>query len=275
MGALTLGPIVLSLDRAYAGLAFMVLLVGAEWLSRRGRPDLTGWAWRTAIIAFVGARAGFVLSNLDHYLSDPVAIVAIWQGGFAPWWGVAAAAAWTAWEAWRVPAVRAGGPALGAGALLAWLVPAALLTPSAADLDVRLPAVELRALDGSGVALAEIGRPSVVNVWATWCPPCRRELPLLTATAAGTPDVAVLLVNQGEAATTIERYLAAHGLDGAGVLLDPAGAVGDALRVRGLPTTLAFDAEGRLVDLHVGEISAPALARLVASARSSSASAAP
>jgi cytochrome c biogenesis protein CcmG, thiol:disulfide interchange protein DsbE len=267
MGALTLGPLVLSLDRAYAGLGFMVLLLGAEWLSRRGRPDVSSWAWRTALVVFVGARLGFVASNIDFYLSEPLAVFAIWQGGFAPWFGLVAAAATTAWEARRAPAVRARAPTLGALAIAAWLVPAALLTPSPRDLDVRLPAVALEALSGAHVALDDLGAPSVVNVWATWCPPCRRELPLLVETAATTPDVRVLLVNQREASATVTRYLEQAGLGSDGVLLDRAGAVGEALRVSGLPTTLAFDADGRLVDLHVGELSAPTLRRLVASAR--------
>jgi cytochrome c biogenesis protein CcmG, thiol:disulfide interchange protein DsbE len=267
VGALTLGPLVLSLDRAYAGLGFMVLLLGAEWLSRRGRPDLTGWAWRTAIVTFVGARLGFVIGNLDFYASEPLAVFAIWQGGFSPWWGVAAAAFATAWEAWRVPAVRRGAPALGVAALLAWSAPAALLTPAVGERDVRLPALTLEALDGTAVALHELGAPSVVNVWATWCPPCRRELPLLLDTAAATPDVRVLLVNQREAADVVSRYLDGEGLGRDGVLLDRSGEIGAALRIAGLPTTLAFDAGGRLVDLHVGELSAPTLRRLVASVR--------
>jgi cytochrome c biogenesis protein CcmG, thiol:disulfide interchange protein DsbE len=214
MGALTLGPLVLSLDRAYAGLGFLVLIVAAEVWARRGRPEVAAWAWRTAVATFVGARLGFVLTHLDDYAAAPWTILAIWQGGFAPWWGVALGAAHSALEARRHPALRSAAPALGAAALLAWWLPAGLLTPAAASAGVVLPRLTLTTLAGEPVSLAASGTPTVVNVWATWCPPCRRELPLLVAAAAATPDVRVLLVNQGEGAATVRTYLEAQGLPG-------------------------------------------------------------
>lgn len=267
MGALTLGPLVLSLDRAYAGLGFAVLLLGAELLSRRAGAPVAAWGWRAAAVAFVGARLGFVATHASDFAAAPLAALAFWQGGFAPWWGVAAAAALTAAEAWRQPSVRRVAPGLGAAALLAWWLPAGLLAPAPADLGVAIPALALEALDGGAVDLAARGTPTVVNVWATWCPPCRRELPAFAAVAAAAPDVRVLLVNQGEDPGTVATYLAREGLPTRGVLLDRRQQVGMALQAAGLPTTFAFDAEGRLVDVHVGEISAPALRSMVASLR--------
>jgi cytochrome c biogenesis protein CcmG, thiol:disulfide interchange protein DsbE len=267
MGALTLGPLVVSLDRAYAALGFLVLIVVAEAWARRGRPELAVWAWRAAAATFLGARLGFVVTNLSDYAAAPWAVLAVWQGGFAPWWGVAIGAATTAFEAWRHAAVRAAAPTIAVAALLAWWLPAGLLTPGPAASGVVLPALALTTLGGEPVALAGSGAPTVVNVWATWCPPCRRELPLLVAAAAATPDVRVLLVNQGEGAETVRRYLDAAGLPDDGVLLDGRNSVGSALRVAGLPTTLAFDAGGDLVDLHVGELSAAALRGLIERAR--------
>ncbi len=267
MGALTLGPLVLSLDRAYAGLGFVVLLLGAELLARRGRPELVVWGWQAALAAFLGARAGFVITNLDYYLDSPAAIVAIWQGGFASWWGVAAAGMVTLVHALRVPAVRRTAPSLGLVALAAWGLPSAVLTPALDVSSVRMPELQLESLVGEPVAIAELGAPAVVNVWATWCPPCRRELPILFDAARATPDVEVLLVNQRESAGVVRGYLTSAGFPFDGVVLDRAGALGSALQVAGLPTTFAFDADGRLVDVHVGEISAPALRALMAKLR--------
>jgi hypothetical protein len=65
----------------------------------------------------------------------------------------------------------------------------------------------------------------------------------------------------------VRAYLEAQRLPTDGVLLDGRGETGAALRVAGLPTTFAFDADGRLVDLHVGELSAAALRGLIQSAR--------
>jgi cytochrome c biogenesis protein CcmG, thiol:disulfide interchange protein DsbE len=267
MGALSLGPLVLSLDRAYAALGFAVLLLGAEWLARRGRPELAAWGWQAALAAFLGARAGFVLDNLEYYLGAPGAVVAIWQGGFAPWWGVAAAALLSLAHAWRAPRLRRPVVSLGLLALAAWWLPTTLLTPAAATGAVTLPPLELETLGGHAVHLASLGAPVVVNVWATWCPPCRRELPLLVEAAATTPDVRILLVNQREDPQVVRSYLAAAGLPPDGTVLDRSGALGSALRVAGLPTTFAFDARGTLVDVHVGEISPPALRAMIASLR--------
>ncbi len=267
MGALTLGPLVLSLDRAYAGLAFLVLLLGAELWARRHRSTVSAWAWRAAIAAFVGARVGFVILHAADFASAPLSAFAFWQGGFAPWWGVAAAAGVTVVDAARRPALRRAAPTLGAAALMAWWLPAALLTPAAGESTVVLPSLVLEDLSGAPVSLFEPGTPSIVNVWATWCPPCRRELPLLTGIAAEHPEVRVLLVNQREDAATVRSYLAGAGLPEAGTLLDRRGEVGETLQVAGLPTTFAFDADGRLVDLHVGEISAAALRDLVVRVR--------
>ncbi len=263
MGALTLGPLVLSLDRAYAALGFLVLVVAAEVWARRGRPEVANWAWATAMVVFVGARVGFVLTNLQDYAAAPWTALAVWQGGFAPWWGVAAGVATSAWSTRRHPAVRRAAPALGLAALLSWWLPTGLLSPAPGDLGVTMPSLTLPALDGAAVDLAALGRPTIVNVWATWCPPCRREMPLLIAAARETPDVRVLLVNQRETTETIRAFLEAQGLPEDGVLLDRTGAVGSQLDVAGLPTTVAFDAEGRLVDVHVGEISAAALRGLI------------
>jgi thiol-disulfide isomerase/thioredoxin len=52
---------------------------------------------------------------------------------------------------------------------------------------VKLPDMQLIALDGSGARLGGRNRPVVLNLWATWCPPCRREMPMMTDLAADTP----------------------------------------------------------------------------------------
>ncbi len=267
MGALTLGPLVLSLDRAYAGIGFALLLIAAELWARRDRPEVGTWGWQAAAATFVGARIGFVAANLSDYAAAPWTALAFWQGGFAPWWGVAAGAVVTLAAMRRHPTVRRAAPTIGFVALLGWWLPAGLLAPAASDAGVVLPDLTLPTLDGAPVALAATGTPTIVNVWATWCPPCRRELPHFTAAAAEGSDVRVLLVNQGEAPETVRAYLEAEGLPGEAVVLDRANRVGSALQVAGLPTTFAFDAEGRLVDVHVGEISAPALRALIARAR--------
>jgi hypothetical protein len=80
---------------------------------------------------FVGARLGFVAPTLSDYAAAPWTALAFWQGGFAPWWGVAIAAVAHGDRGVAHPAVRRVAPAIGRGALLAWWLPAGLLTPAA------------------------------------------------------------------------------------------------------------------------------------------------
>ncbi|MGE5665252.1 MAG: TlpA family protein disulfide reductase, partial [Betaproteobacteria bacterium] len=156
---------------------------------------------------------------------------------------------------------------LGAGAALGlalWLGASAVLAPREAG----LPAASLSALaDGRTSALPEIahGRPVVLNLWASWCAPCRAEMPVLAAAQAREPGVLFVFANQGESADTVRRFLTAECLALQEVWLDRGAQLGPALGSRGLPTTVFFDAQGRQVGAHVGVLNEAALrARLAA-----------
>lgn len=113
---------------------------------------------------------------------------------------------------------------------------------------------ELPSLDGDPVRLTDFrGRPVILNFWATWCPPCRAEMPALQNVANRYRDagLVVLLVNEGEDAATIRGFLTDIGVD-LPVALDRDGAVGSTYRVRGLPTTVFVRADGTIEDVVVG-----------------------
>ena len=99
----------------------------------------------------------------------------------------------------------------------------------------------------------------MVNLWASWCAPCRAEMPLLAAAQQRERDVRFVFVNQGETAAAVQAYLQREGLALEGVWLDPTSALGPAVGSRGLPTTLFYDARGRRVDAHFGVLNAAAL----------------
>ena len=129
-----------------------------------------------------------------------------------------------------------------------------------------MPKLALQSMDGTTIALASFeGRPTVVNLWATWCPPCQREMPVLHAAQRSRPDVNFVFLNQGESAQQVAAYLGKSGLALRNVLLDGRGEAGAALGHRALPTTLFFDSRGRLVDTRVGELSEATLAERLAS----------
>jgi len=92
------------------------------------------------------------------------------------------------------------------------------------------------------------GQGVVLNLWATWCPPCVEEMPALDRLAALLAPDGILVVpassDRGGRAQ-VEPFYARAGLRHLGIWLDPGGAAGRALGVRGLPTTVLIDRQGR------------------------------
>jgi thiol-disulfide isomerase/thioredoxin len=114
------------------------------------------------------------------------------------------------------------------------------------------------------------GKGVVLNLWATWCPPCVRELPSLAAMARrlAPAGIVVLPLSADLGGTAVvQRYFQAHGITGLPVLLDPDGSAMHALGARGVPTTYLIDPAGKEVGWVEGaqDWSAPAsLARVKA-----------
>ena len=104
--------------------------------------------------------------------------------------------------------------------------------------------------DGKPLSLADFkGKPVVVNLWATWCKPCLKEMPSLDRLQATLDDkLVVAAVSEDRGGKTIvEPFIAKLGLDKVKPYLDPKSAVGHAFSVRGLPTTLIIDSDGKVV----------------------------
>ncbi len=71
----------------------------------------------------------------------------------------------------------------------------------------QIPDISVRDIDGQPVSLQDLaGKPLVINLWATWCPPCRREMPVLAAAQQANPDVRFVFVNQGEGQLLVEKF---------------------------------------------------------------------
>src|SRR5690606_6628168 len=97
--------------------------------------------------------------------------------------------------------------------------------------------------------------------WATWCPPCRREMPVLAAAQQRETGVEFIFANQGEPMEAVQTYLASEALELRNVLLDPRMQLSQHMGTQGMPTTLFFDATGTLVHTHMGELSTATLKR--------------
>ena len=104
--------------------------------------------------------------------------------------------------------------------------------------------------DGKPVRFADFkGKPVVVNLWATWCKPCLQEMPSLDRLQAQFGDrLAVAAVSEDRGgAQRVVPFVAGLGLNKLKIYLDPKSDVGHAFAVRGLPTSIVIDAEGRIV----------------------------
>ncbi|WP_421351458.1 DsbE family thiol:disulfide interchange protein [Aeromonas veronii] len=140
---------------------------------------------------------------------------------------------------------------LGLGALL-WLgLGNNPYSQDEATLGRTLPAWQSdNLLDGSPIQTASLkGEPFVLNVWASWCPNCRAEHPLLGELASAVPLYGLNYRDKGNAAHT---WLIQAGNPYRAVLADPDGKLALELGVYGTPETYLFDANGALLTRHTG-----------------------
>lgn len=119
-----------------------------------------------------------------------------------------------------------------------------------------LPEFSFKDGDDNTVSLATFrGKVVLLNVWATWCPPCREEMPTLDRLQArvGGEDFTVLPLSiDATSAAAITDFYAETGIKHLGAYIDSPGVSMDALRIRGIPATLLIDRQGREVGRMLG-----------------------
>lgn len=114
--------------------------------------------------------------------------------------------------------------------------------------------------DGRYTRLSDLrGRPVVINFWATWCGPCRMEMPELVKAAAASEDVVLLAVNVQEARSQVEPFAEEYDMQ-VPVVLDADGKLSRLYQVRGLPTTYFVDGEGVIAAVYAGALTPQAIA---------------
>ncbi len=119
-----------------------------------------------------------------------------------------------------------------------------LTTDPPQRLDQPMPSLTIRRPDGSAMVIASVARPTLIHIFATWCPPCRAELPgLLTLPNRHRVDVIAIALNDEWA--EVERFLG--DLKATNVFLGDAREIEGALGVRTLPVTFLVQPGGRMV----------------------------
>ncbi len=127
------------------------------------------------------------------------------------------------------------------------------------------PDFTLTTLDGQTFTLSDLrGTPVVLNFWATWCGPCRAEMPeLVSAANRYDPKVRVIGVDQGEPPEDVQAFADELGI-GFPIPLDRDMSVADNYRVTGMPTTFFIDRDGIIRQIWAGEMNGIILAEGIA-----------
>jgi peroxiredoxin len=120
----------------------------------------------------------------------------------------------------------------------------------------QAPDFELETVTGEWVRLNDLrGRVVLLNFWATWCAPCKEEMPLLQDRYERyAPDLRVLAIDFAEPAEDVREFSEQYGLTFE-ILLDTRAFVQEMYRVRGYPTTYLVDAQGVIRAQHIGVMS--------------------
>jgi len=274
--SLSIGPMLLSVPMLGLVTGFFL----TTWSLGRFAATLgveSSWAGRTVELSVLGgvvaARVWFVAMNGESYLDDPVSVLYFWQPGYSFTGGIVAALSIAAWRIhrkrglWRQQSLLmlvGGATTMAVGfSLIAGL---AMLTANRdfAGSGDTIADFELQDLDGDTVRWSELrGEVVLLNFWATWCPPCRREMPLLDSVnkAYATRGVQVIGVAVGEPAHIVRDYVNSIGVsypiwlggDEAGQIRTQQ--IFDKSGSAGLPTSLFVDRDGVIRKRYVGELS--------------------
>ena len=130
------------------------------------------------------------------------------------------------------------------------------------QLENLAPDFQLPDLDGQTVSLSDFrGRPVLLNFWASWCGPCRLEMPFIQEIFEdrewADKGLAILAINIGESHDTVKDFMEGHGLSFP-VLLDATKDVALEYNIRGIPATFFIDKNGIIQDMKIGAFSSKA-----------------
>ncbi len=213
---------------------------------------------RGALVALVIWKLGPLFSMPGRVIDSPITLLIVpggpWITGIALFLGLGVAAA-TLYRKPHGRRVLFG----AAGAYVLVLVAGAGLATSFLSAGgaryERLPDLEVELLSGETRRLSEFQAPVVLNVWATWCTPCKAELPVKLEALQRYGDqftlLGVNLTNSEPGIPAVRSYVERNGLTYP-VVLDHNSRIASLIGVRGTPTTVIIDKEGNIVRRRFG-----------------------
>ena len=117
------------------------------------------------------------------------------------------------------------------------------------------PDFNLLTLNGQEVSLEQLrGKPILLNFWATWCDPCKREMPLLEVISEKYDSLLIITINEGDKNAEVESFIKKESLSLL-ILLDESLKIGELYKINGYPTSVFIDEKGIIQAVHLGELS--------------------
>lgn len=261
MLTMDLGFLSLPAGRVMLMLSVLIAVFVAWVIGRRQRLQASSAVWDVLFFAIFAARLSFVVQYWQHYQGQWLTVLDIRDGGFDIIGGVIAAVVVAVILSIRKPVLKkplmlavAVGLACYAVQLFLWqqIHNSSTTLPSVIVQDANQRSININTL--------AVNKPRVVNLWATWCPPCVKKMPMLAAAQHDYPEVAFIFVNQGEHQEVVQKFLQKHQLDLPRMYFDSQALVGQATGSHALPATLFYDAAGVLQHAHLGQLSKASLA---------------
>ncbi|MDO4232720.1 MAG: redoxin family protein [Lautropia sp.] len=268
--SLELGPLSIPLALLIPLAAVLIGQIIGQWQLRRLQPGLSfdgAFLWQSIIPALIVARVVYVIQYWPSYAGTGWAMLDVRDGGFNLWAGVLCAWLLALRAARKTPVLRR--PlmlAMFCLTLTGLFGQEVLLRPATAP--QQMPVTQFRTLEGDSVMLQQFaGKPTIITLWATWCPHCVREMPVLQEAQQKHPDINIVMLNQGEQREVVQSFLQRRQFTLNNVLLDEQRQAAKFFGLRGLPSALFLDANGRLVDVRVGALSRATLEQRIQAMR--------
>ena len=231
-------------------LAAYAKTIGASWTLATGTADALGAFWKPFGVALAG---GDVHVSTLALLDSHGYIRLVYRGIPAVGHDISPALV-TSLGAEGLRELAAGGDGWGTPQVLQSLLTISRAeTPPTAGSGVA-PAFSLLDTRGRRVSLAGLlGKPLVINFWATYCAPCRVEMPMLQRTLGVQTAAQLVLINEGDSAESASKFLSSVGVNQPG-LLDTDLAVGRAYGVIAYPVTVFVRADGSIAARQIGQL---------------------